>query len=176
MSICLAILVRNHTVATSVEQSSPASQHWEIEVHSCGCEGIQLHALWQVIFLCIYSFTTMCNVHSNVKAVPGSSLHMLFTPNTYGHMRRSSVAGNGWRLCSVEGYYNTRWLTGLWSTQAIVEVIVLKAAWQWGSDSIVIKNPLGEPRRTPLYVRPSAHVGLRGWWPYVFPLFRGRAP
>jgi len=26
MSICLAILVRNHTIATSVEHSSPASQ------------------------------------------------------------------------------------------------------------------------------------------------------
>jgi len=27
-----------------------------------------------------------------------------------------------------EGYYDTRWLTGLWSTQAKVEGIMLKAA------------------------------------------------
>jgi hypothetical protein len=31
---------------------------------------------------------------------------------------------------TVEGYYDTRWLTGLWSTQAKVEGIVLKAARQ----------------------------------------------
>jgi len=30
------------------------------------------------------------------------------------------------------GYYNTLWLTGLWSTQAKVEEgIMLKAAWYW---------------------------------------------
>jgi hypothetical protein len=50
----------------------------------------------------------------------------------------------------VEGYYNTRWLTGLWSTQAKVEGIVLKAALHWGSNSSVINDPLGEPGRTPL--------------------------
>ena len=47
-----------------------------------------------------------------------------------------------------EGYYDTRWLTGLWSTQAKVEGIVLKAAWNWGSGSSVLNNPLGEPGHT----------------------------
>jgi hypothetical protein len=46
----------------------------------------------------------------------------------------------------------TRWLTGLWSTQAKVEGIVLKAAWHWGRDWSVVNDPLGEPGRTPLYV------------------------
>ena len=48
-------------------------------------------------------------------------------------------------------------LMGLWSTQAKVEGIVLRAAWHWGRDSSVINNPLGEPGCTPLYLRlPSA--------------------
>lgn len=49
-------------------------------------------------FLCICKFTTMYNfihVHSNVKAVPGSSLRVLFTLNTYRRMRRAAVAGCG---------------------------------------------------------------------------------
>ena len=46
----------------------------------------------------------------------------------------------------------TRWLTGLWSTLAKVEGIVLKAAWHWGRDCIVLNDPLVEPGRTPLYV------------------------
>ena len=50
-----------------------------------------------------------------------------------------------------EGCYDTRWLTGLWSTQAKVEGIVLKAAWHWGSDCSVVKDHLGEPGRTQLY-------------------------
>jgi hypothetical protein len=57
-----------------------------------------------------------------------------------------------WRVCPVEGYYNIRQLTGLWSTQAKVEGIVLKATRHWVSDSRVINDPLGEPGRTPLYV------------------------
>jgi len=57
-----------------------------------------------------------------------------------------------WRRYPVDGYYNTRWLTRLWSTQAKVESIVLKAAWHWGSDSSVINNLLGEPGCTPLRV------------------------
>jgi len=62
-----------------------------------------------------------------------------------------------WRVYPVEGYYGSRWLTGLWSTQAKVEGIVLKAAWHWGSDSCVVNDPLGKPGRTPLYVvLPSA--------------------
>jgi len=41
---------------------------------------------------------------------------------------------------------------GVWSTNTKVEVIVLKAAWHWGSESSVVKDPLGEPGRTALYV------------------------
>ena len=64
----------------------------------------------------------------------------------------------------------TRWLMGLWSTQAKVEGIVLKAAWHWGRDCSVINNPLGEPGHTPLY------VGLIAMWSsmdgdQMFPLF-----
>jgi len=33
-----------------------------------------------------------------------------------------------------------------------VEGIVLKAAWHWGRDSSVVKDPLGEPGRTPVCV------------------------
>jgi hypothetical protein len=35
----------------------------------------------------------------------------------------------------VEGYYDTRRLTWLWSTQARVEGTVLQAAWHWDSYS-----------------------------------------
>ena len=57
-----------------------------------------------------------------------------------------------------EGYYDTGWLMGLWSTQTKVEGIVLKAAWHWGSDSSVANDPLGEPGHTPLY------IGLPSTW------------
>ena len=67
-----------------------------------------------------------------------------------------------WWVYPVEGYYNTRWLTGLWSTQAKVDGIVLKAAWHWGDDSSVINDPLGEPGCTPLY------VGLPSLWGSVY--------
>ena len=59
------------------------------------------------------------------------------------------------------GCYDTRWLTGLWSTQAKVEGIVLKAAWHCSRDSGVVNDPLEEPGRTPL-CRTSVCVGLRG--------------
>jgi len=49
-----------------------------------------------------------------------------------------------WRRYPVEGYYDTRWLTGLCSTQAKEEGIMLKAAWYWCSDSSVL-NDLGKP-------------------------------
>ena len=49
-----------------------------------------------------------------------------------------------WRVYPVEGYCDTRWLMGLWSTQTKVEGIVLKPAWHWGSNSIV-NDSLGEP-------------------------------
>jgi len=58
-----------------------------------------------------------------------------------------------------EGYYDTRWLKELWPTQAKVEVIVLKAAWQCGRDSSVVKDPIGEPGRNPLYVHLSLAWG-----------------
>jgi hypothetical protein len=63
-----------------------------------------------------------------------------------------------WRALPDEGCYNTCWLTGLWSTQAKVEGIVLKAAWHWGRDCSVVNDPLGEPGCTPL------HVGLLSTW------------
>jgi hypothetical protein len=77
-----------------------------------------------------------------------------------------------WRAYPDEGCYDTHWLTRLWSTQAKVEGIVLKAAWHWGSDSVV-NDPLGEPGHTPLY------VGLPSKWGSVdgdlifFPFFVG---
>jgi len=73
------------------------------------------------------------------------------------------------------GVATTRWLVGLWSTQAKVEDIVLKAAWHWGRGSSVINHPLGEPGHTPLF------VGLLLVWGFVdsdlrfFPICR-RAP
>jgi hypothetical protein len=62
---------------------------------------------------------------------------------------------------SVEGYYDTHWLTGLWSTQAKVEDVVLKAAWHRGSISSVVNNPLVEPGRTPF------DLGLPSAWDSV---------
>ena len=63
----------------------------------------------------------------------------------------------------------TRWLTGLRSTQAKVEGIVLEATWHWGSDSVV-NDPLGEQGRTPLYKGlPSAWTSVEGGR-----MFRGR--
>jgi len=35
------------------------------------------------------------------------------------------------------GLLHTQWLIGLWSTQAKVEAIVLKAEWHWGNNSSV---------------------------------------
>jgi len=73
----------------------------------------------------------------------------------------------------VEGYCDTHWLMRLWSTQAKVEGIVLKAAWHWSSDSSVVNHPSGEPCHTPLC------VGLLSAWASVagdhmfFPNFLG---
>jgi hypothetical protein len=68
-----------------------------------------------------------------------------------------------WRVYSVEGCYDTSWLTGLLSTQAKVKGIVFKAALQWGSDSSVVNHPFGEPGRAPLYVGlPSAWGSVDG--------------
>jgi hypothetical protein len=63
-----------------------------------------------------------------------------------------------WRAYPNEGCYDTCLLRGLWSTEAKVEGIVLKAAWHWSSDSNVVNNPLGESGRTLLY------VGLPSTW------------
>jgi len=41
---------------------------------------------------------------------------------------------------------------GIWSTQAKVEGIVLKAAWHWGSNSSIVNGPFEEPGRTQFYV------------------------
>ena len=76
---------------------------------------------------------------------------------------------------SVEGYYDTRWLTGLWSAQAKMQGIVLKAARHWDSNISVVNDPFGEPGRTTLY------VGLQSMWgsvdgDHIFPLFQGRSP
>jgi hypothetical protein len=63
-----------------------------------------------------------------------------------------------WRIYPDGGCYDTCGLTGHWSTQAKVEGIMLKAAWHWGTGSLVIKDPIGEPGHTPLY------VGLLAAW------------
>jgi len=47
---------------------------------------------------------------------------------------------------------------GLWSTQAKVKGIVLRAAWHWGRENRVINDPFGEPGHTPLC------VGLLSAW------------
>jgi len=57
-----------------------------------------------------------------------------------------------WRVYPVKGYHDAQWVTGLWSTHAKVEGIMLKAARHWGNDSSVVSDPLGEPDRTPLYL------------------------
>jgi len=66
-----------------------------------------------------------------------------------------------WRARPDEGCYDTCWLTGLWSTKAKVEDIVLKAAWLLGRDCSVVNDPLGEPGHIPLY------VGLPSTWSSV---------
>ena len=66
-------------------------------------------------------------------------------------------------LYPVEAYYDTRSLTGLWSTQAKVEGNVLKSAWHWGSDGMSSTIPLRNLAANPLYVGlPSAWGSLDG--------------
>ena len=74
-----------------------------------------------------------------------------------------------WRVHPVEGYYYTRMLTGLWSTQAKVEGSVLKATCHWGSNGSVTNSALGEAGRTPLYVGLASVWGSVGreCFPYV---------
>jgi hypothetical protein len=58
-------------------------------------------------------------------------------------------------ICPVEDYYVTRWLTGLWSTQAKVEGNVPKAAWHSASNCSIVNDPTGEPGRTPIGFLPA---------------------
>jgi hypothetical protein len=68
-----------------------------------------------------------------------------------------------WSGRPLEDYYDTRWLTGLWFTEAKVDGIVLKAAWHWRSDSSVVNDCLAEPGRIQLYVGfPSAWSSVDG--------------
>jgi len=48
-----------------------------------------------------------------------------------------------WRLYPEEGYYGIIWLTGLWSTQAKVEGIVLKADGTRVVTAVSLTIPLG---------------------------------
>jgi len=72
---------------------------------------------------------------------------------------------------SVEGYYDTLWLTVLWSTQTKVEGIVLKAAGHWCSDSSVVNE--GEPGRTALYVGILSTWGFMDGYCMFSPYFMG---
>ena len=88
---------------------------------------------------------------------------------------RRSVPWITWEaVTGVEGYYDTRWLSLLWSIQAKEEGVP-KTPLHWSSNNSVVKDPLEEPGRTQLY------VGLLSAWDTVdgdrilFPYFRGRA-
>jgi len=64
---------------------------------------------------------------------------------------------------------------GLWSTQAKVEGIGLKAAWHWSRDCSILNDPLREPGRTPLYVGLLSTWGsiINHWlWRWSFSLHR----
>ena len=67
-----------------------------------------------------------------------------------------------WRVYLDGGCYDTRWLSGLWSTQAKVEGIMPKDAWYWGRDCSVLNDPIGEPGRAPFYVGPPSAWGSVG--------------
>jgi hypothetical protein len=68
-----------------------------------------------------------------------------------------------WRFYPFGSCYNTRWLTGLWSTHEKMEGVMPMTAWQWGRDSSVVNHPLREQDRTPLRVGiPSAWVSMDG--------------
>jgi len=40
---------------------------------------------------------------------------------------------------------------GLWSTQATVKGIMMRAAWHWGRNSSVVNDPPGEPGPLPTW-------------------------
>ena len=73
-----------------------------------------------------------------------------------------------WRGYPIEGYYVTRWLTGLWFTQAKVEGILLKAACYWGSNSSVISNHLREPGHTPFRPRRVPWAMTKQFFPVLW--------
>jgi len=92
--------------------------------------------------------------------------------STLGHM-------GGGNRCGGILWWELLWHTlanrALASTHSTVESIMLMAAHHWGRDYSVVSDPLGEPACTPLYVG-LHYMGLHGWWPYVLPIFCGRAP
>jgi hypothetical protein len=106
--------------------------------------------------------TSACH-KSNPSSVPQGYIKI----RTVGHWEVvTRVEGT-----PVDGYYDIRWLTWLWCTQAKVESIVLNSAWQGGSNSSVVNDPIGEPCRTLLYVGlPSALGSVDGDHTYVFAL------
>lgn len=64
-----------------------------------------------------------------------------------------------WRGYPDEGCYDTRSLTGLWSTQLKVKDTRLKVAWNWISDRSIVNDRLGELGCTQPYVGlPSARA------------------
>jgi hypothetical protein len=65
---------------------------------------------------------------------------------------------------------------GLWSTQAKVEGIVLKADWHWGRECSVINDPLGEAGSSPLYVGLPSAWGSKDSDLMFFPYVCRRAP
>jgi hypothetical protein len=77
-----------------------------------------------------------------------------------------------WRVHPDGACYVTSRITGLWSTQAKLEVIVLKTVWHWGRDSSVVKYPLGEPDGNPLHVGPMSAWGFLDGGLMFFPICR----
>jgi len=105
------------------------------------------------------------------KSKPSSYLRVMWI-RTLPWVMWETVTGVG--LYPVEGYYNTRWITRLRSTQVTVEGIVPKDAWHWGRDCSVVNDPLVEPGHTPLYVGlPSAWGSVDGDLMFVLYFVRG---
>ena len=128
-----------------------------------------------IIFSQLSSLTTITNFNRKTKlnlntvinshpAYPSCVPPINPAPRRYLRVTWSSVHLVMWKASwhSLEDYNDTRWLTGLWFTEAKVEGL-LKAAWHYGSDSSVVNDWLGEPGRTTLYVGfPSAWGSVDG--------------